>query len=392
MGGLPPAGGELVTLANWNLAPFLRWGFLHVREVVPTALIPRGDGPVLALEHEPREVYGIRFAAPDGRSATVAETLDRTSTDGFLVLHHGRIAAERYGDGMTPRTTHLLQSVSKSVAGTVAGIVAARGLLDVAAPVSDYVPELAGTGYDGATVRHVLDMSTGTVYDETYDDPEADVVLTEHLAGWRAPRPDMAARNVYEQLAALPNSRPHGERFEYRSILTELLGWILERATETRYADLVSRELWSRIGAEHDAEITIKDGVTLPDGGMCVTLRDLGRFALAHLREGKVGDAQVIPREWVLDTRSGDDATRAAFARSTTGAERIGWTYRNQWWVIDPDRGVYTALGIHGQFAYIDVPADVVCVKLSTWPVALDEGFEFETLAAFAAIAAELGS
>jgi CubicO group peptidase (beta-lactamase class C family) len=390
MEGLPPGAGELVTLENWNRPPHLRWGFLHVREVVPTALISRGDGPVLELEHDPREVYGVRFEAPGGRSTTVAETLDRSATDGFLVLHGGRIAAERYGDGMTPRTTHLLQSVSKSVCGTVAGVVAGRGLLDVEAPVTDYVAELAGTGFEGATVRDVLDMRTGTAYDETYDDPTADVVVTEYLAGWRPPRPDLAVRTVYEQLAALPNARPHGERFEYRSILTELLGWILERATGTRYADLVSAELWSRIGAEHDAEITIHDGITLPDGGMCVTLRDLARFALAHLRDGKVGDAQVIPREWVLDTRHGDDAARAAFARSPTGGERLGWMYRNQWWVIDPDRGVYTALGIHGQFAYVNVPADVVCVKLSTCPAAIDEELTIETLSAFAAIAAEL--
>lgn len=391
MQGLPPAGDGLVTIANWNRPPHLRWGFLHVREVVPTAPIPRGDGPVVELEHDPREVYGVRFQAPDGRATTVAETLERTFTDGFLVLHGGRIAAERYGEGMTPQTTHLLQSVSKSVCGTVAGIVAGRGQLDVGAPVTDYVEELRGTGYEGATVRDVLDMRTGTVYDETYDDPDADVVITEHLAGWRSPRPDVTAANVYEQLAALPNGRPHGERFEYRSILTELLGWILERATATRYADLVSRELWSRIGAEHDAEITIKDGITLPDGGMCVTLRDLARFALAHLRDGRAGDAQVIPREWVMDTRHGDAHARAAFARSADAADHPGGMYRNQWWVLDPDRGTYSGMGIHGQFAFIDVPSDVVCVKLSTWPVALDLAREFECLAMFRAIAAELG-
>ncbi len=186
MQGFPPAGDAVVGVHNWSTHPHLRWGFLHTREIVPTARIERGDGPVLALEADPRDVDGITFPWAGGRM-TVAQMLDRTSTDGFLVLHRGRIAAERYGAGMTPATTHLLQSVSKSIAGTVAGVLVGRGLLDPDAPVSRYIEELAGTSFDGATVRHVLDMRTGTAYDETYDDPASDVFLTEVLAGWRPP-------------------------------------------------------------------------------------------------------------------------------------------------------------------------------------------------------------
>jgi CubicO group peptidase (beta-lactamase class C family) len=153
----------------------------------------------------------------------------------------------------------------------------------------------------------------------------------------------------------------------------------------------VSEALWSRIGAEQDAEITIRHGVTLPDGGICVSLRDLARFALLQLREGMVGDVQVVPREWVMDTRHGDTAAREAFARSETEAEFPGGMYRNQWWVLEPGT-VYSGMGIHGQFAYVNVPADVVCVKLSTWPTPLDVSFEACCLTAFGAIAAHLGA
>ncbi len=388
MQGLPPAGDRVVGVHNWSTAPHLRWGFLHAREVVPTARIERGAGPVVALEADLKDTDAISFPWAGGRM-TVAQMLDRTFTDGFLVLHRGRIAREHYGPGMTATTTHLLQSVSKSIAGTVAGVLVGRGQLDPEAPVTAYVDELAGTSFEGATVRHVLDMRTGTAYDETYDDPASDVYLTEVLAGWRPPAAALPVANVYEQITRLRNARPHGEVFDYRSILTELLAWVLERASETRYPELVSETLWSRIGAEQDADITIRHGVTLPDGGVCTTLRDLGRFALAHLREGRVGGVQVVPRDWVLDTRHGDEACREAYARSEGVDVHFGEMYRSQWWVLERD-AVYAGLGIHGQMVYINVPADVVCVKLSTWPSPVDDELEGCCLAAFAAIAAAL--
>jgi CubicO group peptidase (beta-lactamase class C family) len=388
MQGLPPAADRIVGVHNWSGYPYLRWGFLHTREVVPTARIERGDGPVLPLDPEPRDVTGVDFPW-SGTRMTVAEMIERTYTDGFLVLHRGRIAHEHYGPGMTPTTTHLLQSVSKSVAGTAAGVLVGRGLLDPAAPVTRYVDELAGTSFEGATVRHVLDMRTGTAYDETYDSPASDVYLTEVLAGWRPPAAELPVANVYEQIARLANARQHGEVFDYRSILTELLGWVLERISGVRYPELISQTLWSQIGAEQDADITIRHGVSLPDVGMCATLRDLARFALMHLRDGRVGERQVVPTDWVADTRHGDEAAIEAFSRAQETGVHPGQLYRNQWWVLERD-AVYTGLGIHGQMMYINVPADVVCVKLSTWPSPLDDALEGLSLTAFAAIAEAL--
>jgi CubicO group peptidase (beta-lactamase class C family) len=388
MQGLPPASDRIVGVHNWSTYPHLRWGFLHTREVVPTARIERGDGPVLPLDPDPRDIQGIVYPWADGH-VSVAEMVQRTYTDGILVLHGGRVAWEHYRPGMTPTTTHLLQSVSKSIAGTVAGVLVGRGLLDPEAPVTTYVEELAGTSFEGATVRHVLDMRTGTAYDETYDDPASDVFLTEVLAGWRPPAGPLPVANVYEQIAGLGNTRPHGAAFDYRSILTELLGWVLERASGVRYPELVSETLWSRIGAEQDADITIRHGVTLPDGGICATLRDLARFALMHLREGRVGETQVVPREWVLDTRRGDEASREAYARAEGLAVHVGDLYRNQWWVYERD-AVYAGLGIHGQMLYINVTADVICVKLSTWPSPIDDELEGCATAAFGAIAEAL--
>jgi hypothetical protein len=210
------------------------------------------------------------------------------------------------------------------------------------------------------------------------------------VAGWRpATTGPLVVANVYEQLATLGNARPHGEVFDYRSILTELLAWVMERASGVRYPELVSEALWSRMGAEQDADITIRHGVALPDGGICATLRDMARFALLQLRDGRLGEEQVVPSEWLLDTRRGDQAALDAYARAEGLDAHPGLMYRNQWWVLERDVA-YSALGIHGQMVYVNLPADVACVKLSTWPTPLDEGLETLCLTAFAAIAEEL--
>ncbi|MGH3295875.1 MAG: serine hydrolase, partial [Trebonia sp.] len=182
MAGPPPFGaGRLVTLENWQRPPVNRWSFQHVRELIPTARIARGDGPVWELPRAERDdLDELRFAvqpgelAPDG-ALTVREVLEATCTDGFLVLHRGQIVSERYFNGLRPDVAHLLMSVSKSVTGLVAGALASTGRLDVTQRVETIVPELSGTSFAGATVQHLLDMRAGTRFREDYDDPDAEI-------------------------------------------------------------------------------------------------------------------------------------------------------------------------------------------------------------------------
>jgi hypothetical protein len=386
-----PSPERLVTLANWQEPPFSRWAFQHFRELVPTATIARGEGPVAELPHAPRDIDSLRFASVSGAPTTVARMLTATYTDALLVLHRGAIVAERYFNGMTASTPHLLQSVSKSITGTVAGILIERGALDPAALVSDYVPDLAGTSFAGATLRQVLDMRTGTKFSEEYTDLKAEIRQYEQVIGWRPRTDPQPTDDLWSYICALSNARPHGAPFEYRSILTDLLGWILECAGGARYAELLSRELWARLGAEHDAEIAVDGhGHPVADGGISVTLRDLGRFGQAYLQGGFFNGSQIVPGAWVRDCWQGDDEAQAAFAASPQAARYPGGMYRNQWWVIDPVSGVYLASGIHGQSVFVHLPSETVVVKLSTWPEALDLRFAEEHVRAFEAIAAAL--
>ncbi len=390
MEGSPPPLDKLVTLDNWQGPPWNRWSFRHIDEVMPTARIARGDGPATALPGDPRDLDGVSFETTGGERTTLGAFLTRTYADGFLVLHGERIVCERYWNGMTPATPHLLQSVSKSMTGALAGALSGLGRLGPERLAEEYVPELAGTSFAGATLRQVLDMTAGTKFSEDYDDPGSDVRRYESAAGWRSPAPGDEP-DLFNYMLTLHNHREHGGVFEYRSILTDLLGWIVERAGGARFAPLMSDLVWSRLGAEHDARITVdRHGNPMADGGMCVTLRDLGRFGLMYLRRGVWNGAQIVPAAWVEDTRYADDECRAGFARSESAPRYPRGHYRNQWWVPDGPGGILLASGIYGQYVYLDVGADVVVVKLSTLPFALDLDVSADHVRAFAAVAAAL--
>lgn len=379
-----------VTLANWLRAPYHVVGFQHVRELVPTAGISRGEGPVLGFEPGPA-LAGLRLAGP---YADVAELAARTATDALVVLHRGRIVHEHYANGMRPETPHLCMSVSKSITATAVGSVIASGAMSPDDEVCDLLPELRGTGLAGASVRHVLDMRTGTREDITTLELQRAYYAT-CLWAPPAPLPESPGRDEDSRahLARLTQVRPHGGHFEYRSTLTCLLGMLAERASGLRLPELISRHLWQGLGAEHDAEITVdRNGNALADIGVSCTVRDLARLGQVLLAGGARPDGtRVVPDGWVADTLVPDPGQADAFAPHGTPYLAVpGAYYRNQWWVAGPRRagrdGVYLALGIHGQLLYVDEAAGVVVAKFSSWPEPWIDDLARDTVAGCASI------
>jgi len=372
MPGVPPFPAQsLVTLANWQDPPFNRWAFQHVRELIPTARIARAAAPA-PLPRAERDLLGFRFRDGD-RELTVSEMLDETYTDGFLVLHQGQVVAEHYFNGMAPDVPHLLMSVSKSVTSAVAGVLAGRGGLTVSDTIETIVPELRGTSFEGAAVQDLLDMRAGTRFDESYDNPEADVRTYERVYLWRPDNGDDRPADALGYFATLANDGPHGGPFRYRSILTDVLAWVIERAAGVRLHHLIERELWQPMGAEFDAEITVDSrGNPMADGGICATLRDLARFGQLYLQRGRAGGRPVVPGAWIDDTIRGAPDGAHAFA---SGDGSAGYPpaahYRNCWWIHDPGLPFFRASGINGQNVFVHVPSQTVVAKLSTWPTAL---------------------
>jgi CubicO group peptidase (beta-lactamase class C family) len=361
-----------ITAANWYWGPGNRWAYKNTRRIFPTAEIPKGNGPVANLEYAVLDIDEITFTHPTtGAPMTIREMYTATDTDAFLVLRDGKIITERYFNGMKPEDQHLLMSVSKSVLGALAGIIVEQGRLDPQALITHYIPELKGSVYEGATVRNLLDMSVGLDFDENYSSKKSDLYRLDEAAGWvaRGPSADGGLHKYLSMLTKRLGS--HGDAFRYASPNADAMAWVLERATNTDFAELLSKELWSKLGAERDAFVLL-DGfqAAYADPGVNTTLRDLGRFSQMMLQNGLYNGQRIVPEEWIQDIRHAGDAQ--AWKNSPAYAplsKRVGYrngSYRSFWYVADPRMGRYTAIGLAGQLIVIDPASSTVVVKFSS--------------------------
>ncbi len=390
MRGAPPPPEWQVPKRDWDRAPWNRWSFQNIRSCVPTDNIDNGQ-TTLPWETALQDITGISFTGFDGKDMTLADLLNEY-TDGFLVAHKGRIVHESYHNGMTRQTPHLAMSVSKSITSTTAGILIDQGLIDPASPVTNYLPELSATGWNGATVQHVLDMTTGVKFVEDYDEPDCDIARLEVASNWK-PLPegedpaDWPATTWAQILSLTACDADHGARFKYRSIETDILGVLIARVTGQTLAQSISTHLWAPMGAECPANITVdRQGTALADGGISATLRDFARFGQTMLDDGRAGDKQVVPMTWIEDVRGGNHGHFNDESREFMPNGR----YRNMFWIRDQGQPVHLSLGIYGQFIYVSPLDGLVVVCLSTWPAALSEEGHSNTIRAIDAITAAL--
>lgn len=376
-----------VTSANWLDAPYNRLGFRGVGRLVRTATISRGGGPVLELPRRERDLDGFRFEH-EGRSLDLGTLLEETYTDGFLVVHNGAVLYERYLNGMAPSDTHLLMSVSKSLNSTLCGVLAGQGLVSPDDLVTDHIDELRDSAWEGCTVQHLLDMRVGARWD--YDVDEYTILdVSDYRAHDRTDIPSDTATWI----RTVGATREHGGPFAYNSLANDVLGWVLEHAGGRPFAELFSTVIWSPMGAEHDAEIMLdRRGFAIVEGGICATLRDLGRFGLMCLQDGQLGGSQIVPPAWVGRLLVRDQELIDAYGdQGGIGGAAGNAFYHDNWWVWDAKRGIYAAVGMNGQSIFVHRPSRTVIAKLSTFPDALDENLFVLHHAGMAALCDALG-
>ncbi len=393
MQGFPVVAENRIPRNLWDRAPYNRWSFQHIREILPTVEVWRGEGAVWELPQKLHDLSELELtsAVATGKAVTISVNhwLNNSYTDGFLVMHRGEIVFERYMNHMHHRSLHLSQSMAKSVTASVAGILIGRRLLDPGTQVVHYLPELTHTAWNGATVQQVMDMTTGVRYVEDYEALDSDIAITDIASGWKQPPADYAGpASMWDQILTLTRAeRAHGTGFQYRSIETDVLAHCMERVSKTRLAELISKELWQPLGCESDACFTVDSaGYALADGGFNATLRDYARFGQMHLQNGFANGQQIVPSEWIADIHNTDGTL---FQAPYTNATPRGG-YRNQFWIENVDEQAYMARGVFGQLIYISPTSQMVAVKLSSWPEFTSVPRLQEALSAFHSIGAYL--
>lgn len=388
MQGFPPPPEKRPSLGNWDLSPFNRWSFQNMRRLFPTVDVCADPSNLRVFETEVTDLSGIWFTTSDGRTLTIGDWFWEAYTDGFLVLKGDKIITELYANDCGPDVPHLGQSVSKSLVGTLAGVLHGEGLLDLAEPVDNIIPELKGCGYAGCTVDNALDMLSGVRFSEDYGIPGSDMTRIDVAAGWRPARNGEIKHSIRDVILTLPQERPHGERFSYRSVETDLVAWVLERVGGEELAVLLSDRIWQKIGCKHNGFFTVDHaGTALADGGFNATLADYARFGKMVLDGGRVADKQVVPLDWIDGICAGADASLFGDPYDQLSP---GGAYRRFWWVHDAQNGVFMARGVFGQLIFLDRSADMLIVVLSSWPDYLIPSFSSDALRACQAIVSTL--
>ncbi|MDU8946666.1 serine hydrolase [Rhodophyticola sp. MJ-SS7] len=395
MQGFPPPPDKLITQPDsvYFSFPRLRWSVCHLREFLPTEEISRGvDAPTPLSYPSPskfadlaREIDALTFMPIDGDAEmTWEESLFANYTDGMLILHKGEVVYERYFGCLEEDGKHAIMSMTKSITGLLGEILVAEGVLDDTLLVRDVIPEIGDSAFATATVREVMDMTTGVQYSENYSDPNADIWVYSRAAS-PLPKPEGydGPDGYWEYLQQVKPEGEHGDAFHYKTINSDMLGWMISRVTGKSVTDLASERLWRQMGAEQDAYQTVDGkGVPFAGGGVTAGLRDLGRLGQLMLNGGEINGKRLFPVEVVETIAAGGDQSKfAGFPTIPNGS------YTSQWWVFHNDHGAYAARGVHGQTIYVDPTAEMVLVRVASYPRAQNGFIDPTSLPAYQAVA-----
>lgn len=395
MQGFPPPEDKIITQPDsvFFSFPRLRWSVCHLRELLPTTQISRGLGAPVPLSYpsdsdfaELRAQIDALTFMPMGAETpmTWEASLYANYTDGIIVLHKGQVVYERYFGCMDEGAKHAAMSMTKSVTGLLAEIMVVEGALDDTRLVRDIIPEVADSAFGSATVRQVMDMVTGVRYSEDYADPNADIWVYSAAA---SPLPKPAGytgpNGYWEYLAQVQPEGRHGDGFHYKTINSDMLGWIISRTAGKPVNRLASDRLWRRMGAEQDAYQTVDaKGVPFAGGGISLGLRDAARLGLLMLNKGEINGERLFPAAVAENIAKGGDPTKfSGYPTIPNGS------YTSQWWVFHNDHGAYAARGVHGQTIYVDPTADMVLVRFASFPTAGNTQIDPTSLPAYQAVA-----
>lgn len=330
--------------------------FRSMHELVPFHVVHRGD----AVYEFGRDSENLPETFDyKGKTYKIDELLENTWTTGLIIIKDDKIRFEKYYRGNTENTLNISWSVGKSFVSALIGIAVQEGYIkDIHTPVSDYVPQLKGTGYDGVSLKDVLQMSSGVKFDEDYHSFFSDIN--------RMGRVVALGNSINDFAASLERERQPGTYNHYVSMDTQVLGMVLKAVTGKTPSQYLEEKIWKRIGMQADAKWLVDDAdMELVFGTLNVTLRDYARFGRLYMYYGNWNGEQVVPRQWVIDSVT-PDAPHLQPGDNPNSDNKMGYGY--QWWIPEHPKGDFMALGVYDQYIYINPAKKVVIVKNSAFP------------------------
>ncbi len=361
MQGFPPAPEARVSKANWLAYPQVRWALQNSNLMFPMATISRGHEQVNVLQKkEGINLDNITFNENEQKT-TLAEALKNWNVDGFLVIHQGKIVYEKYRDGFEQNKAHSVASVTKSFTGLLAEMLAHEGKLDLSKQLSFYVSELAGTALGDATVQQNLNMEVPVTYEGGLN-PAVDFFAAVGLLNSKGPK----IHGIYEFLGkSIPNGEP-GSALYYQNGSPEAVAWAISKVTGKPWAQLLSERVWSKLGAEHDANIIVDELSTAQaSGGLSATLRDLGRFSEMLRNNGYYNGQQIVDKEVIAKIRK-NAGNADLFAKSALSKGQADFSYRSFWYQTNNKYEAIQANGIFDQRLHISYGSEMSIVQLSS--------------------------
>lgn len=390
MQGFPPLKDKLIAQPSSDFFSFpkLRWTVCHIRELMPTTEVSRGIGVPSKLDYDlDKNIDTITFTPTGGKSPmTWKQSLDANYTDGIMIMHHGKVVYERQNGCLNELGNHAAMSMTKSMTGLLAEILVTEGKLDDSALVGTIIPELKDSGFGDATVRQVMDMTTALDYSEDYADPDADIWKYSEAAS-PLPKPDdyTGPNGYFEYLQTVKKKGQHGAEFNYRTINSDALGWIISRTTGKAVDDLLSERIWQKIGAEQSAYMTVDaKGTPFAGGGISAGLHDMARIGSLMLNKGEINGQRLFPAAVVDNIEAGGN--KNVFAKASYDQLKNG-SYKSMWWLFNNPTPIYAARGVHGQTVYVDPAADMVIVRFASYPEASNGKIDPTSLPAYSAVA-----
>ena len=388
MQGFPPDADHQVLLANWREPGIARWSFNHLRQLLPTAPMPPADPP-MALAEARQDLHDLSFLDAAGNKQRLADFLARSQSDCFAVMKHGKLVYDWFGGFGAPDRQHIVFSVTKSMASLLAGVLVGQGAIVPDRQVTDYLPELGNSAYAGATMRHLLDMQVASAFCEDYLDTSGVFMAYRRASAWNPIEEGDRNDGLRDFLTKMPASdAAHGTRHHYCSPHSDVLGWVIERCGGASFAALFSRHILQPCGARHEAYISLDTfGAPRVSGGLCLTLHDLLRIGQMVCDGGMVAGRQIVPKSWIDDIYGQHDNRIWCQQKDGDGPRLfVNGNYRSQWYRPDQDRQIACAIGIHGQWLWIDRASGLVMVKMASNGTVVDTDTDRTLLAAFAAI------